>query len=84
MKLNLIFESGLKILEFEKCVTNQNQNIFKLQDWGSRPHPKKCQINFTMSKARFFNIFLMKNRTTLIQTLTPIQSYGNLSFFPTR
>jgi hypothetical protein len=72
MKLNSIFESGLKILEFEKCVKNRDQNIFKLQDWGSRPHPKKLQINFTMSKPRFFNIFKMKNHATLVQTLTPI------------
>jgi hypothetical protein len=57
MKLNSIFESSLKNLEFEKCVQNQNQNVFKLQDWGSRPHPKKLQRNFTMSKPRFFNIF---------------------------
>jgi hypothetical protein len=46
MKLNSIFESSLKNLEFEKCVKNRNQNIFKIARLGLKTPPKETPNKF--------------------------------------
>lgn len=34
MKLDLVSELGLKILEFEKMSHNQNYRAYKFEEWG--------------------------------------------------
>jgi hypothetical protein len=52
MKLDLVFELGLKILEFEKMCHNQNYRAYKFEKWGSNLYLKNLVKQNLVSKSK--------------------------------